>query len=267
MQNSDFWIRITSLYWSQPSSVVFACKTATFGSELQVSNRPSPHQWFLHAKQRRLDQNYKSLWVPALICGFCMQNSDFCIRITSLYWSKPSSVVFACKTATLGTELQVSMGSRHHLWFFAFKTGTLAPELQVSICPSPHLRFLHAKKRLWIRITSLYGSQTSPMVFCMQNSDFSTRIYSLYGSQISPVVLCMQNNVISIRITCLYVSQPSSVVFAFKTATLALELQVSIGGSPHPWFLHAKQRLFDQNYKSLWVPDLTFPIVHAKQRD
>ena len=167
---------------------------------------PSLHLWILHAKQRLLDQNYKSLWVPALICGFCMQNSEFWIRITSLYGSQPSSVVFACKTATLGPELQVSMGPRPHLWFFAFKTGTLAPELQVSIGPSLHLRFLHATQRLWIRITSLYGSQTSPMVFCMQNSHFSSRIYSLYGSQISPVVLCMQNKVIRSRMTLVYLS-------------------------------------------------------------
>ena len=190
---------------------------------------PSLHLWILHAKQRLLDQKYKSLWVQALICCFCMQNSDFWIRITSLCGSQPSPVVFACKTATLGPELQVSIGPRPHLWFFAFQTGTLAPELQVSIGPSPHLRFLHAKQRLWIRITSLYGSQILPMVFCMQKSDFSTRIYSLYGSQISPVVSCMQNNVINIRITCLYGSQPSSVVFACKTATLGPALRVSIG--------------------------------------
>ena len=128
------------------------------------------------------------------------------------------------------------------------------------------------------RITSLYRSQTSPMVICIQNIAFSTRIVSLYGSQpssvvlythnsdimtrinslyrsqTSPVVWGMQNIVISIRITSLYGSQPSSVVFACKTATLAPELQVSMGPSPHLWFVHTKQRLLDQNYKSLWVP-------------
>ena len=70
-----------------------------------------------------------------------MQNNVISIRITSLYGSQHSFVVFACKTATLGPELQVSMGPRPHLWFFAFKTATLAPELQVSMCPSPHLWF------------------------------------------------------------------------------------------------------------------------------
>ena len=44
--------RITSLYRSQPSSVVFACKTATLGPELQVSMGPRPHLGFLHSKER-----------------------------------------------------------------------------------------------------------------------------------------------------------------------------------------------------------------------
>ena len=59
-------------------------------------------------------------------------------------------MVFACKTVTLGPELQVTMGPRPHLWFFAFKAATLAPELQVSMGPSPHLWFLHAKQDFWI---------------------------------------------------------------------------------------------------------------------
>ena len=70
-----------------------------------------------------------------------MQNNVVSLRITSLHGTQPSFVVFACKTATLGPELQVSMGPRHHLWFSAFKTGTFAPELQVSMGPSPHLWF------------------------------------------------------------------------------------------------------------------------------
>ena len=55
--------------------------------------------------------------------------------------SKSSFVAFACNTATLGPELQVSMGARPHLWFFAFKTAILPPELQVSMGPSSHLWF------------------------------------------------------------------------------------------------------------------------------
>ena len=73
--------------------------------------------------------------------AFCMQNKVISIRITSLYGSQPSSVVFAFKTASLGPELQVSMRPRPHLLFFAFKTASLAPELQVSTGASPHLWF------------------------------------------------------------------------------------------------------------------------------
>ena len=54
--------------------------------------------------------------------------------------------------------------------------------------------------------------------------------------------------------------------FAFKTATLAPELQVTMGLSPHLLLLHAKQRVLDQNYMSLWVLDFACCFVNAKQR-
>ena len=184
MQNSVMSTWITCLYVSQLSSVVFACKTAHFGPELQVSMGPRPHLsfktstfgsaykslWvpgitcpFVLAKQRDEHLNYLSLCVPALICGFCMQNSVlrakiaclyrsqsshviFCIQIsdfstwnTSLYWSQPSCVVFACKTATSGPEKQISMSPRHNPFFCACKTAWFAPELLVSMGYSPHL--------------------------------------------------------------------------------------------------------------------------------
>ena len=69
-----------------------------------------------------------------------MQNNVISIRNTSLYGFQLSFVPFACKTATLGPELQVSMGPRLHLsLFFALKSATLAHELQVSMGPSSHL--------------------------------------------------------------------------------------------------------------------------------
>ena len=144
MRNSDFRTRITSLYGSQTSPMVF-----------------------------------------------CIKSSDFSTRIASLYGSQPSSVVFECKTATLGPELQVSMGPRPHLWCFVLKAATLAPELQFSMGPSPHLWFLNAKHDLWIWIPNLYGSQISPIVLCMQNSVISSRITSLHGSHTLAVVLSM----------------------------------------------------------------------------
>ena len=75
IQNGDFSLTITSLYGSQPSFVVFACKTAPLAPELQVSIVPSPHLWF---------------------CVFT--------------------------TATLCPELIVSKGPRHHLSFCACKS-------------------------------------------------------------------------------------------------------------------------------------------------
>ena len=110
MQNSMPRIRITSLYGFQPTSVAFCRKTATFGPELQVhmgtrphlsfcarktarltpellvSMCPSPHLWYLNAKQLPLEQNYKSLWVPDLICRFMNSNfSGTCCKLVVLH--------------------------------------------------------------------------------------------------------------------------------------------------------------------------------------
>ena len=210
------------------------CKTACLASELLVSMGPSPHVWFLDAKQRLLDRINKSLWVPYITCRFVhakrhdLQQNDKSIWVPALI-----CVFLICKTATLGPDLQVCMcprphlwfwahitawlaqewkdymGSSPHVWFCACKSATLAPELLVSIGPSPHLRFLYAKQRNLDQHPSLYGYHTSL------------------------VVLYAQNNVISIRITSLYRSQPSSVVFIFKTAHYGPELLVPIGPRPH----------------------------------
>ena len=222
MQNNVISIRITGPYGSQPSSVVFASKTATFGSQWHVS------------MGRRL---------RLLICE--------CIS--------------ACKTATSGSELQVSMGPRLHLlicecktaclepewclslapslhlWFCAFKTATLASESLVSIGPSPHLWFLHAKQRLFDPNDKSMGPRLRLLFFCIQNSDFSTRIASLYGSQPSSMVLCIHYSDIMTRIYCLYGSQTSPVVLCMQNSVMSIRKLVSMGPSPL-WFLHAKQR-------------------------
>ena len=142
--------RITCLYGSQPLSVVFAWKTATFGAELQVSMGPwydlsfcawkrawlapellvsmgpSPHVRFFDAKSdlwTRITNLYGSQTWPVILC---MYNSVISIRINILYGSPPSSVVYACKTATFGAELQVSVGPRSHVSFCELKTACLA---------------------------------------------------------------------------------------------------------------------------------------------
>ena len=150
MQNSVISTWFTSLYGSEPSSVVFAWKTATVGPVYESLWVPDLTGRFVHSKQRDLYQNIKFTWVPALICCFvhakqrlldqctslyvsqtwtvvlCMYNSGLNIRFTILYGSQPSSVVFACKTAWLVSESLVSMGSSPHLWFWAHITACLA---------------------------------------------------------------------------------------------------------------------------------------------
>ena len=101
----------------------------------------------------------------------------------------------------------------------------------------------------------------------MQNNDFRIRLTSVYGSQTSSVVLNVHNSVLCTRIKRQYGFQPSPVVLCMQTATLALELLVSIVPCPHLRFLHANQRLLDPTSKCLWVPDITCRFVPAIQRD
>ena len=156
---------------------------------------PSPHLWFLHVKQRLFDPNNKSIWSQTLYVVLCMQNSEICTRITSLYGSHHLSVVFICKTATFGTELQVSMGPRPHLSFCSCKTAWLTSELLVSMGPSLHVWLLDAKQRLLERNNKSLWVPDKTCCFVHAKQRDSTWITSLYGSQ------------------------PSSVVFACKTAT------------------------------------------------
>ena len=150
--------------------------------------------------------------------------------------------------------------------FCAWKTATLAHELLVSMDPSPHLRFLHAKQRLWTRITNLYGSQTSPVVLCMQYSVISTRITCLYGSQPLSMVFGCTTATFGAELQVSMGPRHDLSVCGCKTAWLASEVLVSMGPSPHVWFLDAKQRLLDQNNKSLRVPDKSCRFMHGKQQ-
>ena len=158
---------------SQPSSVVFACK------------------------RRILDQNFKSLWVPALICGFCMPNSEFWPRITSLYGPQTSPALVCNQNGVICTRIS-------SLYWFQ-------PSSVVLCWQNSDFR---------TRLTSLYGSQTSSVVLSTHNSVLSTRISRLYWFQLSPVVLCMQNSLLSIRITSLHGSQPSCVFLHAKQRLL-----------------------------------------------
>ena len=144
--------RITCLYGSQPLSVIFACKTATFVAELQVfmgprhdlsfcayktawlaseilvSMSPISHVWFLDAKQRLLDRNNKSLWVPDITCRCVHENSVIRTRISSLYVSQTSSVVVSTHNCVLNTKIKSLCGSKTQSVVFACKTAYSGPE-------------------------------------------------------------------------------------------------------------------------------------------
>ena len=139
-----------------------------------------------------------------------------------------------------------------------------------------------------IRITSLYGSQPSCVDFGWKMAPF--------GSEYQ-VSMCPRYHLSFWACTTTWLApdihvsmnpSPLFLVFPPKTAPFGAELQVSMGTRthlpfcgckktseslvsmgpcPHLWFLEAKQRLLDQNNKSLWVPDTTCHFVHAKQRD
>ena len=153
-----------------------------------------------------------------------MQNSVPIIRNTSLHVSQPSCVVFGCKTATYGPEKQVSMGPTNDQSLCECKSASLASDLLVSICPNPHLCFfLMQYNEFWARISSLYGSQTSSVVLSTHNCELNTRLKRQYWIQPSPVALCMHNSDFRPRITSLWGSKTSPVVFASKTAPSGAE--------------------------------------------
>ena len=99
MQNSVISITITSLYGSQPLSLDFACKPATFGAKLQVYLGPSPHLWFMYAKQRLVDQNTSPYVYQTSPVVLCIQTSVISTRITSLYVFQPSHVVLCIQNS------------------------------------------------------------------------------------------------------------------------------------------------------------------------
>ena len=142
---------------------ICANKTACLAPDLQVSIGSSPHLWFLHAKQRLPVQNNKSLWVPALFSGFCMQTSDFWTRLASLHRSQSSSVVLSTHNSVLSTGIKRLYGfqpspvvlcmqssdfsslktslywSQPSSEVFACKPATFGPQLQVLKDPRTHL--------------------------------------------------------------------------------------------------------------------------------
>ena len=141
MQNSVLSTRISSLYGSQPSSV-----------DLCIQN---------------IDFITMTLWVPDLASGFVNAKQRSSTRMTTLYGFQPFTCGFGCKRAWFAPEWQDYIASSHHLWFCVCKTAPLGLELQVSVGQRPHQCFCMQNSDFWSRTTSLYGSQTCPVILCM----------------------------------------------------------------------------------------------------
>ena len=152
-------------------------------------------------------------------------------------------MVFCIQNNENSTRITSLYGTLPSSAVFACLTAALGPELQDSMGPWPHLLFFVFKEATLAPELQVSMGPSPHLWFLHAKQDFWIWIINLYGSQTSPMVLWMQNSVISKRNTSLHGSHTSSEVF------------------------QAKQRLLDQNYKSLWVPDLTCRFVHAKQRD
>ena len=167
MQNSDFWTRITSLcgsqtspvifcmqksvpsiwntslHGSQPSRVVFGCKTVTYGPEKQVSMGPRHDLSLCECKTAWFASDLLvSMFPNPHLCFFFMQYSAFWTRISSLYGSQTSSVVLSTHNCELNTRI------KRQYW----------------IQPSP-VALCIQNSDFRTRITSLWGSKTSPVVF------------------------------------------------------------------------------------------------------
>ena len=116
IHNSDFSTRIASHHGSQLSSVVLCIHKSDIMTRINnlYGFQTSPVVLCIQNSviSHRITTLDESLTSPVVLT---MQNNVISIRITSLYGSQPSSVVFAWKTATFGSELQVSMGPRHRL--------------------------------------------------------------------------------------------------------------------------------------------------------
>ena len=141
MQNSDFWSRITSLCGSKTWPIVLCMYNIVISIRITTLYGSQPWSVVLDTKQQLLGQNTMSLWVPALICGFCMQYSDFWTRITSLYGSKTSPVALCMQYSVISTGMTSLYGFQPSSVIFASSTATLGPDIQVCIGPRPHLLF------------------------------------------------------------------------------------------------------------------------------
>ena len=182
------------------------------------------------------------------------------------------------------------MGRCPHLTFLVAKQRLLVQNYKTIWVPDPTCGFSMQNNDFWYRITSLYGSQTWPVIFTCTTAWLASDLLvsmgrcphltflhanlrlldkhtSLCGIQISPVSLCKQNSVPSIRITSLYGSQTSSAVLCIQKSDFRTWIVCLYVSQQSSVVYACKTATFGREYKSLWVPDLTCRFVQAQRHD
>ena len=106
-----------------------ACNTAWLAPELLISKGPSPHLWFLHAKQLLLDQCTSLYWYQTSPVVLCMQNSVICTRMTSLYGFQPSSLDLCMQNSDFRTRLTSLYGSQPSSVVLSTHNSVLSPRI------------------------------------------------------------------------------------------------------------------------------------------
>ena len=141
------WVPKTSLYGSQPSSVVLCIKTPTLEPKLYVSMGPGLHLWFCACKTECLASELLVPMGPVLICGFCMQNNDFWTRITSLYGSQTWPVDLCMQKSVISTRITILYGSQPSSMFFAGMQRLLDQNYKSLWDPDLTSRFVYVIQR------------------------------------------------------------------------------------------------------------------------
>ena len=160
------------------------------------------------------------------------------------------------------------MGPNLHLWLLLRKTVTLGSELEVTMGPRPHLWFFNIQNSDFsTRIASLYGSQPSSVVLFMHNRNIIDQNYRVsIGPRLHlSLSACEISVTLATELPDSMGTRPSPVAFECKTATS--ELQVSMGPRPHLWFFAFKTATLASRITSLCGSQpSSVDFVHSKQR-
>ena len=148
MQNCTFRIRITNLYGSQTSPVDLWMQNNVLRSRMMLVYCWKPSSVILCIQRAPLASVFLVSIGPALICGFCMQNSDFRTRITSLYWSKTSPVDLWMQNNVLRTRMTLVYWCKPSSVILCIPKSGFSISISSLYRSCPHLCLLHAKQRL-----------------------------------------------------------------------------------------------------------------------